>query len=64
MHACLARFYALKPNHRGGVSPLSPEYSAAARTQSDALRDIFGNPFRPITFSPSWRTDTARALAR
>ena len=27
------------------------------------LRDIFGNPFRPVTFSPSWRTDTAIALA-
>ncbi|WP_246523664.1 hypothetical protein [Gemmata palustris] len=27
------------------------------------LRDIFGNPFRPVTFSPSWRTSTAVALA-
>ncbi len=22
------------------------------------IRDIFGNPFRPVTFSPAWRTDT------
>jgi hypothetical protein len=28
------------------------------------VRDIFGNPFRPATFSPLWRTDTAVALAR
>jgi hypothetical protein len=28
------------------------------------LRDIFGNPFRPVTFSPEWQTDTALALAR
>ncbi len=28
------------------------------------LRDIFGNPFRPVTFSPAWRTDTVVALAR
>jgi hypothetical protein len=28
------------------------------------LHDIFGNPFRPVTFLPSWRTDTAIALAR
>jgi hypothetical protein len=28
------------------------------------LRDIFGNPFRPATFSPSWRTDTAVTIAR
>ena len=27
-------------------------------------RDIFGNPFRPVTFDPAWRTDTAVALAR
>ncbi|VTR96030.1 Uncharacterized protein OS=Sorangium cellulosum (strain So ce56) GN=sce5710 PE=4 SV=1 [Gemmata massiliana] len=26
-------------------------------------RDIFGNPFRPVAFSPSWRTSTAVALA-
>jgi hypothetical protein len=28
------------------------------------LLDIFGNPFRPVAFSASWRTDTAAALAR
>ena len=28
------------------------------------IRDIFGNPFRPGTFSPEWRTDTALSLAR
>jgi len=27
------------------------------------LRDIFGNPFRPVAFSPEWRTSTAVALA-
>jgi hypothetical protein len=32
--------------------------------QTELLRDIVGNPFRPATFSPSWRTDTAGALAR
>ncbi|AWM42176.1 hypothetical protein C1280_07730 [Gemmata obscuriglobus] len=29
----------------------------------EPLRDIFGNPFRPIIFVPEWRTDTAVALA-
>jgi hypothetical protein len=33
-------------------------------THADLLRDIFGNPFRPVTFSSSWRTDTALTLAR
>jgi hypothetical protein len=32
--------------------------------QSFLLRDIFGNPFRPVAFDPTWRTDTAVSLAR
>src|SRR5262245_44491268 len=28
------------------------------------LRCVFGNPFRRVTFSPDWRTDTALSLAR
>jgi hypothetical protein len=28
------------------------------------IRDIFGNPFHPVTFSSEWRTDTALSLAR
>jgi hypothetical protein len=28
------------------------------------IRDIFGNPFRPVTFSPDWRTGTVVSLAR
>ena len=31
---------------------------------SSLVRDIFGNPFRPVTYSPEWRTDTAITLAR
>jgi hypothetical protein len=27
------------------------------------LRDVFGNPFRPVSFDPAWRTSTAVALA-
>ena len=32
--------------------------------QPALLRDIFGNPFRPVAFDPAWRTDTAVSLAR
>jgi hypothetical protein len=35
-----------------------------AKNQAALLRDIFGNPFRPATFDPNWRTDTALSLAR
>jgi hypothetical protein len=27
------------------------------------MRDIVGNPFRPVSFSPAWRSDTALSLA-
>ena len=32
--------------------------------QCQYLRDIFGNPFRFVTFDPTWRTSTATTLAR
>jgi hypothetical protein len=31
--------------------------------QSTLLRDIFGNPFRPVTFNPHWLTATVQRLA-
>jgi hypothetical protein len=30
---------------------------------ADLAREVFGNPFRPVEFSPDWRTSTAVALA-
>jgi hypothetical protein len=35
-----------------------------AAAQANILRDIFGNPFRPVDFSASRRTDTVVTLAR
>ena len=32
--------------------------------QTDLLRDIFGNPFRPVAFADEWRSSTAVALAK
>ncbi len=41
---------------------------AALATEREAqlalFRDIFGNPFRPVTLDPNWLTSTAVALAR
>ncbi|AMV23787.1 hypothetical protein VT84_05200 [Gemmata sp. SH-PL17] len=36
---------------------------AERQAHVNLLRDVFGNPFRPVTFSPSWRTSTAVTLA-
>jgi hypothetical protein len=35
-----------------------------ARAQAALLREVAGNPFRPVAFSQAWRTSTAVALAR
>ncbi|WP_232069866.1 hypothetical protein [Gemmata massiliana] len=46
---------------------LGEQEKAQAREQEiqcDLLRDIFGNPFRPVAFSASWRTDAVVSLAR
>jgi hypothetical protein len=32
--------------------------------QIDLLRDLVGNPFRPVAFAPEWSTDTAVAISR
>jgi hypothetical protein len=32
--------------------------------QTAVVRDIFGNPFRPVKFDAAWRTSTAVALAQ
>jgi hypothetical protein len=45
-----------------------PINSARARKldgiqQCELIREIFGNPFRPITFSPAWRTTDVMLLA-
>jgi hypothetical protein len=37
---------------------------AEQKDQVRVLRDIFGNPFRPVAFAPEWRTGTAVTLAR
>jgi hypothetical protein len=49
-------------NDAVGVIDLGKPSKVVAKLR--LLRDIFGNPFRPVVFSPSWRTSTAVALAR
>jgi hypothetical protein len=37
---------------------------AHRRAIADWVRDIFGNPFRPVSFDPSWRTPGVVRLAQ
>jgi hypothetical protein len=60
--------YALKGNAVKAASDAAfwaSHNSAAERAIICSLiRDIFGNPFQPVAFSPAWRTDTEVSLAR
>jgi hypothetical protein len=42
----------------------APHLANALAKQIALLRDIFGNPFRPVSFDPTWLTSTVTALAR
>ena len=65
--SCLARWQDDSLDHLSAAQwAAAASADAPAEWQAQALlvRCVFGNPFRPVTFSPSWRTDTAVALAR
>lgn len=53
--------HAVRDAALSGEFPRRADEFAQAAT---ALRDLFGNPFRPVSFSPAWRTEAVVALAR
>jgi hypothetical protein len=44
--------------------PVKDNYKRLFAGHAAVVRCIFGNPFQPVTFDPSWRTESAVALAR
>ena len=42
----------------------NPRPERRDRVCAELLREVFGNPHRPVRFDPAWRTDTAVAIAR
>jgi hypothetical protein len=52
----------------GAPSPWDRERTALwvreTSEQANLVRDIFGNPFRPVSFDAEWRTSTAVLLAK
>ena len=46
------------------ITHVNSRYGVPDRPQSDLIRDIFGNPFRPVTFDPRWRSSDVVGLAR
>jgi hypothetical protein len=51
--------------HRRAGNPINQEAGEReARAQCNLLRDIFGNPFRPVSVEPAWRTSDVMLLAK
>jgi hypothetical protein len=44
-----------------GLGVTDPEL---VRSHAGLIRDVFGNPFRPISFSAEWRTSTTLSLGK
>lgn len=47
----------------GSGEPMGWTEPDPATEMANILRDIFGNPFRPVAFSPEWGTSSAVAMA-
>ena len=45
------------------VAEATDNRDAERFAQANLLRDIFGNPFRPVAFDPAWLTETVVGLA-
>lgn len=57
-HAASYPHYSVMESFPWHLDPASKEPDAAL------IRDIFGNPFRPLTFTRSWRSETVVQLAK
>ncbi len=45
-------------------APVPAAVQVEATAQAGLLREVFGNPFRPVNFEGEWRTEAVVALAR
>jgi hypothetical protein len=63
---CDAAHFAESITHDGqlGLFEGEPETNFLRFMNPTFLRDIFGNPFRPVTFAPAWQTAAASSLAQ
>jgi hypothetical protein len=50
--------------HNWAEAELERQESGEEKPQSTILRDLFGNPFRPVHSDSRWLTQTVRALVR
>ncbi len=60
----IAAFADAYPSDDRGDPAWLAAYAAERAIQAGVLRDIFGNPFRPVSLEPAWLTPDVVALAR
>jgi hypothetical protein len=58
-----ARSWAMGQTRSGATSPHLDLVRARESLYANYLRDVFGNPFRPVNFPAGWRTSSAVGLA-
>ena len=63
--ACCRRVWSAMtdPSCRHAVALSEPDSDVEKAFQADLLRDIFGNPFRPVAFDPTRRSEAAVEIA-
>jgi hypothetical protein len=61
---CQMSHHALEASKVAGCSLTPASHKTVATVATTLLRDIFGNPFRPVAFASSSRTSSALGLAR
>jgi hypothetical protein len=65
LDAALHRFgFNNRPWDMAEISARGPRVSRGQKHSPPLIRDIFGNPFRPVAFDPAWRTSDVTLLAR
>jgi hypothetical protein len=68
--AAVARAASVSPGNDLAAHGAASAVNASAKkrqeraAQADLLRDIFGNPFRPVALDPAWLTSDVLALAK
>ena len=67
--ATLATLESVTARDVGGVAAIPPgswevSYNAWRRVQCDLFRDLFGNPFRPVSADPTWLSWNDGALRK
>ena len=56
--------YLMKILHELLKPTVKPHLTEEGAAEAFLCRDIFGNPFNPVSFDPSWLTSTVTALAQ